>query len=134
MYNDIADIEAYHRLGLDYQDLCDPDWFHDDKELALGFWGECFNMYRAASPHEGYSILKAWRKKCCDKISEAFLKETFRHVKLQDNTEEPAFTPFFIYTSNVDAHFHREFDEKEIYEIHGNVEVFFLKNFTYLEN
>lgn len=125
MYNDIANVDAYHALGLDYQDLCDPAWFHDDRELAVGFWGDCLNLYRDASPHEGYSILKQWKQRCSAQVDPCLLKDTYSQLAVETNKtpdEEPT-SPFFIYTSNVDAHFHRAFQSSEIYEIHGNVEV-----------
>ena len=65
--SDIARVEAYEQLGLDYQDLCDPGWIQyvddtkssvnclsDDPEIALGFWGGCLNMYRDVTEHEGW--------------------------------------------------------------------------------
>lgn len=42
---DIANVEAYHRMGLTYADLCDPVWMRRDPEVFYGFWGKCFNDY-----------------------------------------------------------------------------------------
>ena len=41
----------------------------------------------------------------------------------QGTSKEATTVPFFAYTSNVDGHFHRIFQDNEIYEIHGSVEV-----------
>ena len=130
VYNDIADIDAYHRLGLDYQDLCDPDWFQDDHELAVGFWGDCVNLYRNATEHAGYGILQKWKDRCCQRTDPTELEKTFQQLRKDDihnktilgDDPAPPFRPFFIYSSNVDGHFHRRFEPDEIYEIHGNVE------------
>ena len=43
VYKDIADVAAYHRMGVTYADLCDPVWQRKDAEIFFGFWGSCFN-------------------------------------------------------------------------------------------
>lgn len=103
VYKDIA--YQYEELGFDYQDLCDPDWFFDDVNLAYGFWIGCRNEYRKVKAHDGYGILKKWENLLIKKANGLY-------------------QPFFIYTSNVDGHFHRYFDNDILYEIHGNVELF----------
>jgi hypothetical protein len=60
VYKDIANVDAYKRLGLTYADLCTPDWLQRDPDLFFGFWGSCFNDYMDTSPHKGYHICKAW--------------------------------------------------------------------------
>ena len=60
VYKDIANVDAYKRLGLTYADLCTPDWLQRDPDLFFGFWGSCFNDYMDTSPHKGYYICKAW--------------------------------------------------------------------------
>eukprot|EP00644_Phytophthora_capsici_P013424 jgi/Phyca11/17625/fgenesh1_pg.PHYCAscaffold_29_\ len=71
---DIAKVDAYDKMGVEYQDLCDPYMLEQDEEVFYGFWDSVTN------------------------------------------------DPFFVYTSNVDSHFKRDFDEKEVYELHGSVE------------
>jgi hypothetical protein len=43
VYKDIADVAAYHKMGVTYADLCDPAWQRKDAEIFFGFWGSCFN-------------------------------------------------------------------------------------------
>jgi len=105
VYKDIADVNAYRKLKLKYYDLCDPQLLDSNPELFFGFWGQCFNDYRTKKPHAGYEIIKSWKEILYKKYNEKLPK------------------PFFIYTSNVDTHFHNAgFAENEIYEIHGNIE------------
>lgn len=129
VYNDIANMKAYEELGLEYHDLCDPYWLEEDAELFLGFWGSCVNMYRSSSTHEGYDILKRWKARVSSKqgIQDAF---TAMFSQLSHQGSLPSgvsmsnvtMKPFFVYTSNVDAHFLRHFEPCEVYEIHGNIE------------
>jgi len=85
--------------------LCDPSLLDQNSELFFGFWGQCFNDYRTTKPHPGYEIIKSWKEIVYKKY----------------NPELPK--PFFIYSSNVDAHFHTAgFAADEIYEIHGDIE------------
>lgn len=53
VYADIAKQPAYAAQGLDYGDLCDPEWLDLDHRVFYGFWGDCFNMYRRTDPHNG---------------------------------------------------------------------------------
>nr|CCA26480.1 conserved hypothetical protein [Albugo laibachii Nc14] len=126
VYNQVGTEEAYQKLGVDYQDLCDPYWLEEDPELFYGFWGHSINLYRQAEPHYGYQILKKWSQrlsaKNCLSIKPGEKEAIVRKRIPGTSSETVSFKPFFIYTSNVDAHFQRMFDESEIYEIHGNVE------------
>eukprot|EP00121_Abeoforma_whisleri_P014974 Awhi_evm1s13806 len=54
---DIA--HEYKNEGYDYADLCTPSWLEEDPDLFYGFWGSCFNEYRAKVPHLGYNIIRA---------------------------------------------------------------------------
>ncbi|RHX97522.1 hypothetical protein DYB25_002288 [Aphanomyces astaci] len=111
---DIADVLAYHQLGVDYQDLCDPYWIYDDMSIFLGFWGESFNQYRNTTPHAGYDILKRWKQRLtCQLIKD----------KLANNNPTNTTTsPFFVFTSNVDSHCTRVFAKNEVYDVHGNTD------------
>jgi len=81
-YKDIANVPAYQNAGLDYADICVPDWLHHHPQLFYGFWGGCFNGdilfffvlcghfcedYRNATPHRGYDIIRGWRDKFFNK-------------------------------------------------------------------
>lgn len=98
VYKDIARVEAYEKMDVDYADLCETKWMKEDPDVFYGFWGSCFNSYRKTEPHRGYDVLKRWR-----------------NLKGSDSV--------FVYTSNVDRHFLRVgFPQNYVYEIHGNVE------------
>ncbi|GMF25104.1 unnamed protein product [Phytophthora lilii] len=138
VYADIAKVAAYERLDVEYQDLCDPYMLEQDERLFYGFWGSCANSYRDAQHHRGYQLLKQWRDAIGIKSSanagsgREEKRISFRDAfeKLKKNDALPAGMtldmvtndPFFVYTSNVDSHFRRDFDNKELYELHGSVE------------
>ncbi|KAF0686166.1 Aste57867_22018 [Aphanomyces stellatus] len=125
VYNDIANVEAYKTMGVEYHDLCEPHWAHDNLAIFYGFWGDCFNMYRDTQAHLGYEILRLWKQRLCAKNNDVLrpimgqlaATQFAGHALPRVTTD-----PFFVYTSNVDAHFARYFAPNEIYEIHGNTE------------
>ena len=43
VYADVAHVPAYEERDLDYHDICQPDWIHDEPDLFYGFWGQCYN-------------------------------------------------------------------------------------------
>lgn len=141
VYNDIADIPAYHELNLEYHDLCTVQWFmkEEAKGIAYGFWGKCFNDYREATPHKGYHIIKEWQKLFFSKNElkgpDFFPNEFSRLYDITWNKElddinvndvslhNPKIDPFFVFSSNVDSHpFRAGYKPEEVYEIHGTVE------------
>jgi NAD-dependent SIR2 family protein deacetylase len=138
VYGDVAKIPAYQARGLDYADICRPDWLEDDRELFYGFWGQCFNDYRRTQPHEGYEILKRWKddKNGVSVVAEAIQARVARKVQLRrpfDDEIVERYTPysvsiggpagaFFLVTSNVDAHSYDVFEAHELHECHGNIE------------
>lgn len=84
----------FARLGLEFQEVANPRWFRSDPQLAWGFYGHRFNLYRAATPHAGFAILKRW--------------------------SEPK--PARVFTSNVDGHFQRSgFAGETVCEVHGSL-------------
>jgi NAD-dependent SIR2 family protein deacetylase len=86
----------YARLGLDFYALANPRWFANDPELAWGFYGHRMQLYRDASPHAGFAVLRRWA-------------ERMPHGA-------------FVYTSNVDGQFQRAgFDAGRVFEVHGTV-------------
>ncbi len=50
----------YKKLGLDFYDLANPEWFTADPELAWGFYGHRLNLYRRTVPHQGFDLLLKW--------------------------------------------------------------------------
>ena len=112
MYADVADVPAYHALGLTYPDICTPNWLRSNPALFLGFWGRCFNDYRDATPHEGYALISGWRN------------AEFTHTDAAEAVRSRAGGghAFFCFTSNVDAHWARYCAPSELRECHGNAE------------
>lgn len=87
---------AARRLGLRFEELADPRWFHQDPPLAWGFYGHRLNLYRATVPHAGFSILRRWAG--------------------------AAPRGGFVFTSNVDGQFQRAgFSEDRVAECHGSI-------------
>ncbi|MBN2345412.1 MAG: NAD-dependent protein deacetylase [Candidatus Aminicenantes bacterium] len=86
----------YRRLGLDFHELADPDWFSRDPELAWGFYGHRLELYRRTVPHRGFALLLAWAR------------------------AKPA--GHFVFTSNVDGQFQKAgVAEERIHECHGSL-------------
>lgn len=84
----------FRALRLSFVDLAQPRWFHDDPELAWGFYGHRLELYRRTTPHAGFAHLLAWTRRA------------------------PA--GGFVFTSNVDGQFQRAgFDGERLVECHG---------------
>jgi NAD-dependent SIR2 family protein deacetylase len=80
--------------GKQFHEMSTPHWFDTDPQLAWGFFGHRWNLYRTAVPHEGFQILRKW----ADRISS------------------------FVFTSNVDGQFQKAgFPESKILECHGSI-------------
>jgi NAD-dependent SIR2 family protein deacetylase len=89
--------KAYPPLrGRRFSELSTPHWFHTDPKLAWGFFGHRLNLYRHATPHRGFEILRKWAR------------------------QRPL--GFFVFTSNVDGQFQKAgFPEEHILERHGSI-------------
>jgi NAD-dependent SIR2 family protein deacetylase len=86
----------FERLGVSFVDMANPAWFVRDPELAWGFYGHRFQLYRDTEPHRGFGVLKRW-------------------------AENLRYGPF-VFTSNVDGHFQRAgFDGDRVIECHGSI-------------
>ncbi len=86
----------YRKLGLDFYDLANPEWFASDPELAWGFYGHRLNLYRRTVPHRGFGLLREWAG------------------------SKPGGS--FVFTSNVDGQFQKAgFPEDRIHECHGSI-------------
>lgn len=85
----------YRRLGLSFSALANPATFASNPHLAWGFYGHRLGLYRQATPHSGFGILRRWAGMMAE---------------------------HFVFTSNVDGHFARAgFDEGRIVECHGSI-------------
>ena len=79
-----------------FSDLSTPHWFDTDPALAWGFFGHRLNLYRQATPHRGFEILRQWSHR------------------------PPLGT--FVFTTNVDGQFRKgEFPDSMVIEYHGSI-------------
>jgi NAD-dependent SIR2 family protein deacetylase len=86
----------YEKLGLNFIDLANPDWFARDPQLGWGFYGHRLHLYRTTRPHRGFHILKKWGE------------------RMRGGS--------FVFTSNVDGQFQKAgYDPARIVEIHGSI-------------
>jgi NAD-dependent SIR2 family protein deacetylase len=86
----------YRKLGLDFYDLANPQWFISDPFLAWGFYGHRLGLYRRTDPHPGFALLRQWAA-----------GKSRGH---------------FVFTSNVDGQFQRAgFAEEHVCECHGSI-------------
>ena len=82
--------------GFTFADIATPGAFKRDARRAWGFHGHRLALYRRATPHAGYRLLRRW--------SQAMPYQGF------------------VFTSNVDGHFQRAgFDPLCIEECHGSI-------------
>ncbi len=82
--------------GKAFAELTTPHWFRSDPELAWGFFGHRWSLYRNTPPHAGFEIIRRWG--------------------------EPLPLGYFVFTSNVDGHFQRAgFAEERVFERHGSI-------------
>lgn len=82
--------------GRRFSDMSTPHWFHSDPQLAWGFFGHRFHLYRNAVPHAGFQILQRWGKRLPK--------------------------GHFVFTSNVDGQFQKSgFSADCIVECHGSI-------------
>lgn len=101
----------YKELGFNFAQMADPQHFEQNPALAWGFYGHRLNLYRATTPHAGFTLLK-------DRLTRSDHKRS-DHKRSAD-TAEPL--PHFVVTSNVDGQFQKAgFAEKQIWEIHGSI-------------
>lgn len=87
---------ALGKRGLEFYSVASPRTFETEPALAWGFYGHRLNLYRATTPHAGFSILRSWG--------------------------ERMFHGYGVFTSNVDGHFTRAgFDANLLAECHGSI-------------
>ncbi len=84
------------RLGLSFEQMASPVWFHRNPELAWAFYGHRLNLYRRTIPHEG-----------------------FYHL-LELGKQKPG--GYFVFTSNVDGQFQKAgYKDERVEECHGSI-------------
>jgi len=83
-------------LGLEFEEMANPEWFESDPQLAWAFYGHRLHLYRDTVPHEGFKKL----------------------LELSNTKKYGA----FIFTSNVDGQFQiAGFKDKRVMECHGSI-------------
>lgn len=87
------------RQGLRFEEMANPVWFQQSPGLAWAFYGHRLNLYRTTTPHAGFQQL------------------------LDAGGRKPH--GYFVFTSNVDGHFHKAgFAPERIVECHGSLHYF----------
>jgi NAD-dependent SIR2 family protein deacetylase len=82
--------------GIAFMDIASPAALYENPRRAWGFYGHRLALYRKATPHAGYELLRRW------------------------GTSKPFGS--IVFTSNVDGHFHRAgFASGGIDECHGSI-------------
>jgi len=82
--------------GRSFSEVSNPRWFGSDPRMAWGFFGHRLGLYRAASPHAGFEILRRW--------------------------SEGKRLGSFVFTSNVDGQFTKAgFSPERVVEVHGSI-------------
>jgi NAD-dependent SIR2 family protein deacetylase len=78
------------------EQMSNPHWFETDPSIAWGFFGHRLHLYRGATPHGGFAILKRW---------------------LEEKPDS------FVFTSNVDGQFLKAqtVPEEQLVECHGSI-------------
>ena len=100
VYADVADVEAYRRLGVTYPDLCCPQMLDNDPDLFFGFWGMCVNEYRDTTPHAGFDILLQWKQFVMERSREYPTKKAiFEHFQQQLSLAGTSLQRFSRYVS-----------------------------------
>eukprot|EP01091_Cochliopodium_minus_P017215 TRINITY_DN6681_c0_g1_i1.p1 TRINITY_DN6681_c0_g1~~TRINITY_DN6681_c0_g1_i1.p1 ORF type:complete len:478 (-),score=86.81 TRINITY_DN6681_c0_g1_i1:84-1517(-) len=86
------------------------------------FWGNCFDLYRETTPHDGYQILKKWKKRFFKKSDK--VKSLNSKIRIFDVSMPALHYGFFSLTSNIDSH-HQKSGlalDRELCEVHGNTD------------
>lgn len=82
--------------GRRFSEMSTPHWFQTDPQLAWGFFGHRYHLYRAAKPHAGFQAVNRMAERMSD--------------------------GYFVFTSNVDGQFQRAgFPADKIVERHGSI-------------
>lgn len=83
-------------LGLQFEEMTNPEWFEYDPQMAWAFYGHRLHLYRDVDPHRGYKKL----------------------LKLSNTKKYGS----FVFTSNVDGQFQKsDFLDERVMECHGSI-------------
>ena len=83
-------------LGLQFEEMANPEWFESDPKLAWAFYGHRLHLYRDTVPHKGFKKL----------------------LKLSNTKKYGA----YVFTSNVDGQFQKAgFSDEQVMECHGSI-------------
>ena len=42
------------KLGINFIEMANPEWFEINPNLAWGFYGHRLHLYKSTQPHDGY--------------------------------------------------------------------------------
>jgi len=83
-------------LGLQFEEMANPECFESDPSLAWAFYGHRLHLYRDTEPHQGFVMLLE-------------LSKRKKHGS-------------FVFTSNVDGQFQKAgYKEEQVMECHGSI-------------
>lgn len=84
------------QLSISFERMAQPHWFIENPRMAWAWYGHRAQLYREATPHAGYSMLRKWI------------------MSMRAGG--------FVVTSNVDGHFEEAvWGDRAIHEVHGNI-------------
>lgn len=87
---------ALGKLGMRFYEIANPITFQTMPEVAWGFYGHRLQLYRATTPHDGFTQLRLLARKMPNGA--------------------------FVFTSNVDGQFQKAgFDPEHVVECHGSI-------------
>eukprot|EP00804_Cyclotella_cryptica_P024723 CCRYP_001711-RA/>CCRYP_001711-RA protein AED:0.27 eAED:0.27 QI:700/1/1/1/0/0/2/130/1425 len=109
-------LSTYECAPDEYKELCDPSKLMREANRFQRFWLNFSSTYLKTNPHLGYELLDLW-------CAGGLLPNLKRNAK--NNTSATEFSPWWVYTSNVDCHFHRfKSFQDSVCEIHGSADTF----------
>ncbi|KAL7520033.1 hypothetical protein ACHAWX_004784, partial [Stephanocyclus meneghinianus] len=107
-------LSTYECAPDEYKELCDPSKLIKEARRFQQFWLNFSHIYSKTKPHVGYEFLDQW---CSGGLMPNLKKYDKNDVSRTD------FSPWWVYTSNVDCHFRRfKSFQDSICEIHGSAD------------
>lgn len=107
-------LQTYESAPSEYREMCNPSKLVDNPTRFQQFWLDFTKSYLETKPHIGYDLLDQW----CEGGRLPHLRRST--YDLGGSSDEYS-VPWWVYSSNVDCHFHRFSSfPKALCEIHGS--------------